>query len=243
MTVRSRSGWKVDLPSGSATPVGRLPYHPGGYLHRRFGLMGIGMRELIIILLVVLLVFGAKKLRTIGSDLGAAVRGFKKSVSDGESEETPKQIGAEGADADFPTRPRAGRPSRRATARSDAAASAPARHVRGRLHRAAADLRPGAGGAGARTSAQGRAQVGNWVGRARAMARQFREQLEDEARLDEVITPDPPRRRRRARRLTREGRHPGTALSPASGPAARTHRGFRSGRRRLQAQRHAGAAR
>jgi len=40
--------------------------------------MGIGMRELIIILLVVLLVFGAKKLRTIGADLGAAVKGFKK---------------------------------------------------------------------------------------------------------------------------------------------------------------------
>jgi sec-independent protein translocase protein TatA len=61
--------------------------------------MGIGMRELLIILLVVLLVFGAKKLRTIGSDLGAAVRGFKKSMGDGESEETPKQLGA---DAEFP---------------------------------------------------------------------------------------------------------------------------------------------
>jgi sec-independent protein translocase protein TatA len=48
--------------------------------------MGIGMRELLIILLVVLLVFGAKKLRTIGSDLGAAVRGFKKSMSEGEEE-------------------------------------------------------------------------------------------------------------------------------------------------------------
>ena len=35
--------------------------------------MGIGMRELIIILLVVLLVFGAKKLRTIGSDLQVAL--------------------------------------------------------------------------------------------------------------------------------------------------------------------------
>ena len=44
-------------------------------------------RHLIIILLVVLLVFGTKKLKTIGSDLGAAVRGFKKSMSDGESEE------------------------------------------------------------------------------------------------------------------------------------------------------------
>jgi sec-independent protein translocase protein TatA len=63
--------------------------------------MPIGMKELLIILLVVLLVFGAKKLRTIGSDLGAAVRGFKKSMNDGESEEA-KQIRAEGTDAEFP---------------------------------------------------------------------------------------------------------------------------------------------
>ena len=64
--------------------------------------MGIGMRELIIILLVVLLVFGAKKLRTIGSDLGAAVKGFKKSMDDGDAEESVRQIKQEGADADFP---------------------------------------------------------------------------------------------------------------------------------------------
>jgi sec-independent protein translocase protein TatA len=39
------------------------------------------------ILVIVLLVFGTKKLKTIGSDLGAAVRGFRKSMSDGEAEE------------------------------------------------------------------------------------------------------------------------------------------------------------
>jgi sec-independent protein translocase protein TatA len=67
--------------------------------------MGIGMRELIIILLVVLLVFGAKKLRNIGSDLGAAVKGFKKGMSDVESaadEETPKQLKQQAPDAEFP---------------------------------------------------------------------------------------------------------------------------------------------
>jgi sec-independent protein translocase protein TatA len=69
--------------------------------------MGIGMRELIVILLVVLLVFGTKKLTTIGSDLGNAVRGFKKAMSDGENEEKdtsapPRQIRSEGADAEFP---------------------------------------------------------------------------------------------------------------------------------------------
>ena len=65
---------------------------------------GLGMRELVIILLVVLIVFGAKKLRTVGSDLGHAVRGFKKAMSEGEEEHNapPKQIRSEGADAEFP---------------------------------------------------------------------------------------------------------------------------------------------
>ena len=66
---------------------------------------GMGMRELIIILLVVLVVFGTKKLRTIGSDLGAAVRGFKKAMNEGEQEELnpPKQLRSDGErDAEFP---------------------------------------------------------------------------------------------------------------------------------------------
>ena len=65
--------------------------------------MGIGMRELVVILLVVLLVFGAKKLRTIGSDLGAAVRGFKKSMNEGEDEELnpPRRLPSDGKDAEF----------------------------------------------------------------------------------------------------------------------------------------------
>lgn len=63
----------------------------------------IGMRELLVILLVVLVVFGAKKLRTVGSDLGHAVRGFKKAMSEGEEEQSapPKQIRSEGKDAEF----------------------------------------------------------------------------------------------------------------------------------------------
>jgi sec-independent protein translocase protein TatA len=70
--------------------------------------MGIGMRELIVILLVVLLVFGAKKLRTIGSDLGAAVRGFKKSMNEGEEEELhpPRRIPSDGTDAEFAEAPK-----------------------------------------------------------------------------------------------------------------------------------------
>ena len=47
-------------------------------------------KHLLIVLLVVLVVFGTKKLRTIGSDLGQAVRGFKDSMKEGERDaETP----------------------------------------------------------------------------------------------------------------------------------------------------------
>jgi sec-independent protein translocase protein TatA len=62
------------------------------------------MRELVIILVVVLLIFGTKKLSSIGSDLGAAVRGFKKAVNEGEDEQSspPKQLRSEGTDAEFP---------------------------------------------------------------------------------------------------------------------------------------------
>jgi sec-independent protein translocase protein TatA len=63
--------------------------------------MGIGFRELLIILAIALLIFGAKKLRNIGSDLGAAVRGFKKSMSEGEDEESGKKLAQEAPDADF----------------------------------------------------------------------------------------------------------------------------------------------
>jgi sec-independent protein translocase protein TatA len=60
-------------------------------------------KHLLLILLIVLLVFGGKKLKTLGSDLGGAFRGFKKAMSEGESEEQAKQIQGPGAkDAEFP---------------------------------------------------------------------------------------------------------------------------------------------
>jgi sec-independent protein translocase protein TatA len=61
-------------------------------------------RHLLIILLIVLLVFGGKKLKTLGSDLGGAFRGFKKAMNEGESEEQARQIQGPAAakDAEFP---------------------------------------------------------------------------------------------------------------------------------------------
>lgn len=46
------------------------------------GLGGISIWQLLIILVIVLLLFGTKKLKGIGSDLGGAVKGFKDSMSD-----------------------------------------------------------------------------------------------------------------------------------------------------------------
>ena len=65
--------------------------------------MGIGFRELLIILAIALLIFGAKRLRTIGSDLGAAVKGFKKAMNESDEDETPKQIKHDSGDANFDT--------------------------------------------------------------------------------------------------------------------------------------------
>jgi sec-independent protein translocase protein TatA len=69
--------------------------------------MGIGFRELLIILVIALVIFGAKRLKTIGSDLGGAVKGFKKAMAEGEGEdEDSKQLSAPNQkDADFDSTP------------------------------------------------------------------------------------------------------------------------------------------
>lgn len=55
------------------------------------GLGGIGIWELMILLLIIMVLFGTKKLRNIGEDLGGAIKGFRKSMRDSEHEETVKQ--------------------------------------------------------------------------------------------------------------------------------------------------------
>lgn len=56
----------------------------------------------IIVIIVVLLVFGTGKLRNIGSDLGAAIKGFKKSMEEGDAS-VNKQLKGPDKDADFNT--------------------------------------------------------------------------------------------------------------------------------------------
>jgi sec-independent protein translocase protein TatA len=57
-------------------------------------------KMLLVILAIALVVFGTKRLRSIGSDLGAAVKGFKQAMNDGETEEQVKQLKQQ-KDADF----------------------------------------------------------------------------------------------------------------------------------------------
>ncbi|ORT51696.1 hypothetical protein ST37_04935 [Vibrio sp. qd031] len=57
-------------------------------------MMGISWPQLLIIAVIVILLFGTKKLRNIGGDLGSAVKGFKKAMSDDETKPASK-------DADF----------------------------------------------------------------------------------------------------------------------------------------------
>ena len=48
--------------------------------------MGISIWQLLIVLGIVILLFGTKKLRNMGGDLGGAIKSFKKAVKDGEAE-------------------------------------------------------------------------------------------------------------------------------------------------------------
>ena len=54
--------------------------------------MGIGIWQLVIILLIVLLLFGAKRLRNIGGDLGSAVKGFRTAIKDEDKDKDDAQI-------------------------------------------------------------------------------------------------------------------------------------------------------
>ncbi len=54
------------------------------------GIGGVSVGSLLLIFAIVVLLFGTKKLRTIGSDLGSALKGFRDAMREGESAETQK---------------------------------------------------------------------------------------------------------------------------------------------------------
>lgn len=59
------------------------------------GIGGIGIWQLLIILLIVFMLFGTKKLRSLGTDLGGALKGFKTAMKD----ENAEQLEADEAEA------------------------------------------------------------------------------------------------------------------------------------------------
>jgi sec-independent protein translocase protein TatA len=54
---------------------------------------GLSIWHWLIVLVIVMMVFGTKKLKNIGTDLGAAVKGFKEGMRDGEGENAPAADG------------------------------------------------------------------------------------------------------------------------------------------------------
>jgi sec-independent protein translocase protein TatA len=54
-------------------------------------MFGLGLQELLVILVIALIIFGPSKLPQIGSGLGKAIRDFKKGVTSDESEETDNE--------------------------------------------------------------------------------------------------------------------------------------------------------
>ncbi len=67
-------------------------------------LSNIGPVQLLIVLVIVLAIFGTKRLRTLGSDLGSAVKGFRSAMNEAEAE-SAEQIGDQSKDADFDNTP------------------------------------------------------------------------------------------------------------------------------------------
>jgi len=65
------------------------------------GFGGISIWQLVIVLGIIILLFGTKKLRNLGGDVGSAVKGFKKAMSDDSADQEQKKITEEKGDAEF----------------------------------------------------------------------------------------------------------------------------------------------
>lgn len=66
------------------------------------GMGGISIWQLLIILLIVVLLFGTKKLKNIGADLGNAIRGFRSAMNEGEKKDEPSESAAQPARVEAP---------------------------------------------------------------------------------------------------------------------------------------------
>ncbi len=66
------------------------------------GLGGLHIWHLLIILVIVVLIFGTKRLKSIGGDLGGAVKGFKKAVEADDDKSESRSLENDEQDAEFP---------------------------------------------------------------------------------------------------------------------------------------------
>ncbi len=64
------------------------------------GIGGISVWQLLIILAIVVMLFGTKRLRTLGSDLGSAVKGFRKSMTDEDAKAEEATVDEPSSEAD-----------------------------------------------------------------------------------------------------------------------------------------------
>ncbi|HHJ19433.1 MAG TPA: twin-arginine translocase TatA/TatE family subunit [Gammaproteobacteria bacterium] len=62
------------------------------------GFGGISPWSLLLILLIVVMLFGTKRLKNMGGDIGGAIKSFKKSMAEGEQDQDPKQLDKKAAE-------------------------------------------------------------------------------------------------------------------------------------------------
>lgn len=67
-------------------------------------LSNVSIWQLLIVLVIVIAIFGTKRLKTIGTDLGSAVKGFRSSMDEADKNSAEK-IGDQSEDANFDTTP------------------------------------------------------------------------------------------------------------------------------------------
>ena len=67
-------------------------------------LSNVSILQLVIVLVIVIAIFGTKRLQGLGSDLGSAVKGFRSAMNEADKE-TTEQLGDQSEDASFETTP------------------------------------------------------------------------------------------------------------------------------------------
>ncbi|TCS43757.1 twin-arginine translocase TatA/TatE family subunit [Reinekea marinisedimentorum] len=65
------------------------------------GLGGVSIWQLLIVLAIVILIFGTKRLKSLGGDVGGAIKSFKTAMNEDEKKAEPETLEKKEADANF----------------------------------------------------------------------------------------------------------------------------------------------